>query len=67
MTGKGRTINGNAPRKVWKPTGKIFTLWEVLSISEKEDVVVAQVFKRLRDNLVVPKKDDFMWDEDPEI
>ena len=41
MTGKGRTAIGNAPRKVWKPTGKIFTLSEMLSISEKEAVPVA--------------------------
>ena len=67
VTRKGRTANGNAPRKVWKPIGKIFKLPEVLSISETEDVPVAQVFKRLRDNLVVPEKDDFRWDEDLEI
>ena len=39
----------------------------MLSISEKEDVPVAQVFKRLCDNLVAPEKDDFMWDEDREV
>ena len=66
-TRKGSRMNGNALRKVWKPIGKIFTLPEVLSVSEKEDVVVAQVFKRLRENLVTPEKEDFMWDEDPEV
>ena len=25
------------------------------------------MFRRLCDNLVVPEKDDFMWDEDPEV
>ena len=64
---QGRRLQQAVPRKVWKRTGKIFSLLEVLSIQEREDVPLSQVFRRLRDNLVTPEKDDFMRDEDPEV
>lgn len=53
-------------KRVWKPTGKIFSVDEIFS-EIQIDVLVSQVFSRLKEGLVVCDRDEFLWDEDPDV
>ena len=37
----GSRLQGVVPKKVWKPTGNVFTLSEILSAQEKDDEPVS--------------------------
>ena len=54
-------------KKEWRPTGKKFQLSDIFSFDGKEDVPISRVFQRLKEGLAVPAKEDFFWDEDPEV
>ena len=53
-------------KKVWKPTGKFFKVDEVFS-EVQMDVPVSIVFLRLKEGTVVCDREEFLWDEDPNV
>ena len=53
-------------KRVWKPTGKIFSVDEIFS-EIQNDVPVSKVFSRLKEGLVTCDCEEFLWDEDLDV
>ena len=63
-----RFANGRGKaKKMWKATGRMLKLDDILTISDHVEVPIAKVFESLKKDLVVAEKSSFSWDEDSEV
>ena len=63
-----RAANGRGKgKKIWKATGRILKLDDILTIPDHVEVPIATVFETLKKDLVVAEKPTFSWDEDSKV